>query len=77
MTQDEARLAKEKYKLTDKQLAFCELYLENQNAQRSYMIAYKNDNANTAGVNSTKLMKKEKIASYIAEGKKKMLLILA
>ena len=77
MTEEEAKLAKEKYGLNEKQLAFCELYIQNGNAQKSYMIAYENDNMNTSGVNGSKLLKKENITKYIAEGKKKMLLILA
>lgn len=72
MTEEETKIAKEKYGINEKQLAFCELYLQNGNAQKSYMIAYENENMNTSGVNGSKLLKKENIAKYIAEGKKKI-----
>lgn len=73
MTEEETKIAKEKYGINEKQLAFCELYIELDNAQKSYMIAYENENMNTSGVNGSKLLKKDNIAKYLAERKQNML----
>lgn len=73
MNEEETKLAKEKYKLTDKQIAFCEVYLETENARTSYQIAYENDNLNTSGVNGHKLLQLEKVTKYIAERKQELL----
>ncbi|MCH4825769.1 terminase small subunit [Planococcus halocryophilus] len=69
----EAKTTKEKYGLNERQLTFCELYLQNGNATKSYMISYETDNTNTAAVNGSNLLKKENITKMIADGKKKLL----
>ncbi|HHV03038.1 MAG TPA: terminase small subunit [Bacteroidales bacterium] len=53
-------------KLTDKQKAFCDYYIETLNATESYKKAgYKVKNDNTAAVNANRLLRNAKIKSYI------------
>lgn len=53
-------------KLTDKQKAFCDYYIETLNATESYKKAgYKVKNDNTAAVNANRLLRNAKIKAYI------------
>lgn len=51
--------------LTEKQRKFCELYVTNYNATKSYMEAFENDNYNTCRANGNRLLKDDKILNYV------------
>lgn len=60
-------------KLTQKQKAFCDYYLETGNATESYKQAYKSCKKDgTARANSSKLLAKANISQYINERVKQM-----
>lgn len=54
-------------KLTEKQKAFADYYIENLNATESYSKAYNKDNRNTCQVEGCKLLRNPKIKNYIDE----------
>lgn len=51
--------------LTEKQQKFCELYVTNYNAAKSYAEAFQRDNDCTSRTNASRLLKEEKIQNYI------------
>lgn len=54
--------------LTQKQKRFCEEYIYDWNATRSYTVAYPNiKNANSAGVNASRLLRNAKIQQFVKE----------
>lgn len=54
-------------KLTAKQKAFCEAYVENgYNGTQAYLSAYDTDNYNTAKTEGNKLLKKPHIREYVS-----------
>lgn len=54
-------------KLTEKQKAFCDYYIQTLNATESYTKAGYKGNATTARVNASKLLAKANIQTYISE----------
>lgn len=54
-------------KLTEKQKAFADYYIESLNATESYSKAYNKDNRNTCQVEGCKLLRNPKIKNYIDE----------
>ncbi len=54
-------------KLTEKQKAFADYYIESLNATESYKKAYKTDNSRLAEVNGSKLLRNTKVKAYIDE----------
>lgn len=54
-------------KLTEKQQAFADYYIESLNATESYSRAYDKDNRNTCQVEGCKLLRNPKIKKYIDE----------
>jgi phage terminase small subunit len=56
---------KRKDDLTPREIQFCLDYLRDKNGTRAYMAAFKTKNANTAGVQSFRLLRKPKIAAFI------------
>jgi len=54
-----------KYKLTDKQIKFCNFYIESNNATESYVKAYGLDNRKSAEVLGCNLLRNIKIKLYI------------
>ena len=59
-------------KLTEKQKAFCEYYIESLNATESYKKAYNCTNETTARTNGAKNLQKPSIKKYIEEQLKQM-----
>lgn len=58
---------KKETKLTEKQLAFVDYYLETLNAREAYKRAYGTKNNNTADSNASKLLSNTKVKSIIDE----------
>lgn len=54
-------------KLTEKQKAFADYYIESLNATDSYSKAYQKDNRNTCQVEGCKLLRNPKVKNYIDE----------
>lgn len=54
-------------KLSEKQKAFCDYYLESGNASESYKMAYKCGNDTTARTNASKNLQKPTIKLYLDE----------
>lgn len=54
-------------KLTEKQKAFANLYIENLNATESYRIAYEKEDRNVCQVSGHRLLRNDKIKNYIDE----------
>ncbi|MGL5381825.1 terminase small subunit [Clostridium sp.] len=54
-------------KLTEKQKAFADYYIESLNATDSYSKAYEKDNRNTCQVEGCKLLRNPKVKDYIDE----------
>lgn len=54
-------------KLTEKQKAFCDYYIESLNATESYKRAYNCKKQSTAEVNASRLLSNAKVKSYIDE----------
>ena len=54
-------------KLTEKQKAFCDYYIESLNATESYKKAYSCKKQSTAEVNSSRLLSNAKVKNYIDE----------
>ena len=54
-------------KLTEKQKAFADYYIESLNAVESYMRAYDTENYKVAGVEGSRNLEKPKIKEYINE----------
>lgn len=52
-------------KLTEKQKAFADYYIESLNATDSYLMAYDTDSRRTAEVNGCRLLRNAKIRNYI------------
>lgn len=59
-------------KLTEKQKAFCEYYIESLNATESYKRAYKCKKQSTAEVNGSRLLSNAKVKTYIDEKLKEL-----
>lgn len=59
-------------KLTEKQKAFCDYYIESLNATESYKKAYNCTNETTARTNGAKNLQKPSIKKYIDEQLKQM-----
>ena len=59
-------------KLTEKQKAFCDYYIESINATESYKKAYNCTNETTARTNGAKNLQKPSIKKYIEEQLKQM-----
>ena len=60
-------MSKKETKLTEKQLAFIDYYLETLNAREAYKRAYGTKNNNTADSNSSKLLSNTKVKQIIDE----------
>ena len=54
-------------KLTEKQKAFCDYYIESLNATESYKRAYECKNDSTARTNSSRMLTNANIKNYIDE----------
>ena len=54
-------------KLTEKQKAFCDYYIESLNATESYKRAYKITKQSTAETNASRLLSNAKVKTYIDE----------
>ena len=54
-------------KLTEKQKAFCDYYIESLNATESYKRAYECKNGSTARANSSRMLTNANIKNYIDE----------
>lgn len=54
-------------KLTEKQKAFCDYYIESLNATESYKKAYNTKNQSTAETNASRLLSNAKVRKYIDE----------
>lgn len=59
-------------KLTEKQKAFCDYYIESLNATESYKKAYKCKKQSTAEVNGSRLLSNAKVKTYIDEKLKEL-----
>lgn len=59
-------------KLTEKQKAFCDYYIESLNATESYKKAYRCNKQSTAEVNGSKLLSNAKVKNYIDERMKQL-----
>jgi phage terminase small subunit len=55
------------HKLTEKQKEFCKLFTMGKNGIESYSIAFNSINQGNCKVNASKLLKNDKIKSYISE----------
>ena len=60
-------MSKRETKLTEKQLAFIDFYLETLNGREAYKRAYGTKNNNTADVNASKLLSNTKVKKVIDE----------
>lgn len=60
-------MSKKETKLTEKQLAFIDYYLETLNGREAYKRAYGTKNNNTADVNASKLLSNAKVKKIIDE----------
>jgi len=60
-------MSKKETKLTEKQLAFIDYYLETLNSREAYKRAYGTKNNNTADSNSSKLLSNTKVKTVIDE----------
>ena len=60
-------MSKKETKLTEKQLAFIDYYLETLNSREAYKRAYGTKNNNTADSNSSKLLSNTKVKQVIDE----------
>lgn len=60
-------MSKKETKLTEKQLAFIDYYLETLNGREAYKRAYGTKNNNTADVNASKLLSNTKVKKVIDE----------
>ena len=60
-------MSKKETKLTEKQLAFIDYYLETLNGREAYKRAYGTKNNNTADVNASKLLSNTKVKKIVDE----------
>ena len=60
-------MSKKETKLTEKQLAFIDYYLETLNGREAYKRAYNTKNNNTADVNASKLLSNTKVKTIVDE----------
>ena len=60
-------MSKRETKLTEKQLAFIDFYLETLNGREAYKRAYGTKNNNTADVNASKLLSNTKVKTILDE----------
>ena len=60
-------MSKKEAKLTEKQLAFIDYYLETLNGREAYKRAYGTKNNNTADVNASKLLSNTKVKKIVDE----------
>ena len=60
-------MSKKETKLTEKQLAFIDYYLETLNGREAYKRAYGTKNNNTADVNASKLLSNAKVKKIVDE----------
>ena len=60
-------MSKKETKLTEKQLAFIDYYLETLNGREAYKRAYGTKNNNTADVNASKLLSNTKVKTIVDE----------
>ena len=60
-------MSKKETKLTEKQLAFIDFYLETLNGREAYKRAYGTKNNNTADVNASKLLSNTKVKKIVDE----------
>ena len=60
-------MSKKETKLTEKQLAFIDYYLETLNGREAYKRAYNTKNNNTADVNASKLLSNAKVKTIVDE----------
>lgn len=56
-----------KGKLNQKQKEFCERYIKDFNGTRAYLDVYDTESEKVAGINASKLLKREDIRLYIQE----------